>query len=165
MASARIATIVTAFWPDVNDLNPSVTRRTGAGRRSVILGLHPHDLLERLYGLVPDRHGQLQPEGRLGSGHRVLRRIGQRAVGHLNGQAVGVGLRRLDALEPLGEHAGEVGVRAAGGGDARAGRDRVDAGYAADRADRRGHRNQPFPRLMAAVYESRARSTTARFAW
>src|SRR5689334_7479929 len=50
---ATMAKIVTAFCPGVKDLKVSVMRRTGAGRRSVMSGLHPHDLLEGFDGLVP----------------------------------------------------------------------------------------------------------------
>src|SRR5690349_21979273 len=98
---ATIAKIVTAFCPGVKDLKVSVMRRTGAGRRSVISGLHPHDLLEGFDGLVPDRHGQLEAEGRLGGGHRVLRRVGQPAVGDLYGQVSGLGLGGLNVLDAL----------------------------------------------------------------
>src|SRR4029453_6432518 len=115
MARARIAKTVTAFCPGVKDLNVSPTLRTGAGRRSVISGLHPHDLLEGLHGLVPDRHGELESEGGLGGRHGVLRRVLQRAVGHLDGQIGSGGLGGLHALQSLGQHAGEVGVDAAGG--------------------------------------------------
>src|ERR1700761_3678065 len=112
MTSAITAVIVTAFCPGVKDLKASVIRRTGAGRRSVMSGLHPHDLLEGIQGLVPYGQRELQPEGGLVGRHRVLRRVLQRAVGRLAGEVVGLLLGRLDVLQSFGEHAGEVVVRA-----------------------------------------------------
>src|SRR3954466_4749972 len=108
MTSAITAVIVTAFCPGVKDLKASVIRRTGAGRRSVMSGLHPHDLLEGVEGLVADGERQLQPEGRLVRRHRVLRGVLQAAVGDLYGEVVGLLLGGLDALQALREQAGEI---------------------------------------------------------
>src|SRR5512132_2644161 len=79
MTRARMAAMVTAFCPGVKALKPLMKRRTGAGRRSAMSGLHPHDLLERVNGLVPDGGGELQAELGLGGRHRVLGRVRQRA--------------------------------------------------------------------------------------
>jgi len=83
----------------VKDLKVSVIRRTGAGRRSVMSGLHPHDLLEGFDGLVPDGESHLEPEGRLVRGHRVLGRVLQRPVGDLNGEIALLG-RKYDVPAP-----------------------------------------------------------------
>src|ERR1700754_531987 len=102
MTSAITAVIVTAFCPGVKDLKVSVIRRTGAGRRSVISGLHPHDLLEGVQGLVAYGKSELKSERGLVGRHRVLGRVLQGAVGDLYGQVVGLLLGRLHVLQALG---------------------------------------------------------------
>src|SRR3954471_5411387 len=98
MTSAITAVIVTAFCPGVKDLKASVIRRIGAGRRSVMSGLHPHDLLEGVPRLLADGEGEVEPEGGFVGRHGVLRRVLQGAVGGLYGQAVGLVLGGLHAL-------------------------------------------------------------------
>ncbi|GAB3583561.1 hypothetical protein GCM10027406_28380 [Leifsonia lichenia] len=128
-------------------------------------GLHPHDLVERIHGLVANTGDEF--EGDLGArrGDGGVVDVGKVACDGLDRELVTGALQLLQVVDGAREGVAErrsPGAGDPGGGGQRAGgAGGVDSADGADGGD--GHQLRPIS--SAAWYDSLARSTTAALAW